>query len=300
MERPKVICLTPVLNESWILERFLKCASLWADQIIVADQGSTDGSREIARRFPKVTLVENPSAIFNEPERQQLLIAEARRIPGPKLLMALDADEFLTANFLSSPEWETILHSPPGTVIRFQWLEIISDTSGLRYFRFPWDPPIGYVDDNSTHNGTSIHSVRIPVPAGSATIVPTQIKLMHYCLIDRERFKSRLSWYQCYEFLNKLKRPLELYRFYHKDLFVSPSVIQPVPKEWIHGYEQLGIDISTVNRESYYRWDKEVLKWFDQYGVTKFRRVAIWDADWETLQKRLYPEKNQRRYRDPR
>jgi hypothetical protein len=107
MERPKLICLTPVLNEAWILERFLKCTSLWADHIIIADQRSTDGSREIARRCPKVTLIDNRSEVFNEPERQQMLLAEARRIPGAKILLALDADEFLTANFLTSPEWET-------------------------------------------------------------------------------------------------------------------------------------------------------------------------------------------------
>ena len=36
----KIICLTPVKNEGWILERFLKCTSLWADYIIIADQSS--------------------------------------------------------------------------------------------------------------------------------------------------------------------------------------------------------------------------------------------------------------------
>ena len=81
MLKPTVICLTPVKNEAWILERFLRCASLWADYIIIADQGSDDGSVEIATRFPKVILVENPSSIFNEPERQKLLL-EAARIPS--------------------------------------------------------------------------------------------------------------------------------------------------------------------------------------------------------------------------
>ena len=32
-ERPKIICLTPVKNEEWILRRFLRLASLWADHI---------------------------------------------------------------------------------------------------------------------------------------------------------------------------------------------------------------------------------------------------------------------------
>jgi len=84
--RPIIICLTPVKNESWILEKFLKCASLWADHIIVADQNSQDNSREIAAKFPKVHIINNPSQ-FHEGERQALLLREARKIEGPKLLM---------------------------------------------------------------------------------------------------------------------------------------------------------------------------------------------------------------------
>jgi Glycosyltransferases involved in cell wall biogenesis len=95
----KVICLTPVKNESWILERFLKCTSLWADHIIIADQNSDDGSEEIAKSFQKVIYVKNSASQFNEPERQKLLINEARKISGEKVLVALDADEALTGNF---------------------------------------------------------------------------------------------------------------------------------------------------------------------------------------------------------
>jgi glycosyltransferase involved in cell wall biosynthesis len=105
MERPTVICLTPVKNEAWVLERFLRCASVWADYIIIADQKSTDGSQEIARQFKKVILIENPSPTYNEFAREELLIEAARNISGPRLLVALDADEALTANFMNSVEW---------------------------------------------------------------------------------------------------------------------------------------------------------------------------------------------------
>ncbi len=52
-EKPLLICLTPIKNEAWILDRFLKCASLWADYIIIADQQSTDSSIEIAKNILK-------------------------------------------------------------------------------------------------------------------------------------------------------------------------------------------------------------------------------------------------------
>ena len=69
MTQPKIICLTPVRNEAWILKAFLSATSLWADIIIIADQMSTDGSREIARQFPKVKLLENNRSDIQKPVR---------------------------------------------------------------------------------------------------------------------------------------------------------------------------------------------------------------------------------------
>ena len=56
---PQLIVLTPVRNEAWVLRAFLTATSLWADKIIIADQMSTDGSREICKEFPKVILLDN-------------------------------------------------------------------------------------------------------------------------------------------------------------------------------------------------------------------------------------------------
>src|SRR5437773_8466501 len=50
----KTIALVPVRNDAWILEHSLACWSAFCDAIIVSDQDSTDGSRDIYKRFPKV------------------------------------------------------------------------------------------------------------------------------------------------------------------------------------------------------------------------------------------------------
>jgi hypothetical protein len=283
--RPTIVCLTPVKNEAWILERFLACASLWADQIIVADQGSDDGSQEIARRFPKVRLIENRSVTFNEPERQQMLIAAAREIPGPRLLIALDADEFMTANCLASAEWERMLAAAPGTVIKFEWPAILG---GRRYYTYPAKMPFGFMDDGSPHRGQKIHSPRVPVPEGAPELVMRDVRVMHYIGIDMERWKSKLRWYQCWEWLNDRQRRLvQLYRFYHKDIFVPESAVHPVPREWVQGYEAAGIDVTNVPRQASYRWDGEVLRLLAEHGPDKFRRLSIWDADWERMSREL-------------
>jgi GT2 family glycosyltransferase len=47
LEKPLLICLTATRNYGWVTRAFLKSNSLWADLIIIADQHSTDGTREI-------------------------------------------------------------------------------------------------------------------------------------------------------------------------------------------------------------------------------------------------------------
>ena len=127
ISKPLLICMTPIRNEAWLLHAFLNAASLWADHIIVADQQSTDGSRDIALSYPKVTLIDNNNPDFNEAERQKLLIDKAREIEGDKVLFGLDADEIFTANYQKTADWNKILTSKPGDVFWFKWAEIRPD-----------------------------------------------------------------------------------------------------------------------------------------------------------------------------
>jgi glycosyltransferase involved in cell wall biosynthesis len=299
MSRPTIICITPVKNEEWILARFLKCASLWADHIIVADQGSTDGSRELAKKFSKVILTENPSPTFNEPERQRLLIEAARQISGRRLLIALDADEFLTANFMTSPEWETLLQAEDGTIIYFDWPTVLSGP--YRYFLYPTPLPLGFVDDGSAHSGKTIHSPRIPLPSQASKLFLKTIKVMHYVGTDLSRWHSKLRWYQVWEYLNHPNRGLiNLYRFYHKDVGISPHMIVPLPQEWLLGYEKHGIDMTSVSQPDVFRWDKEVIQLFIKHGGRYFKKLAIWDVNWSQLYKEIYGDDTNIDLRDPR
>jgi glycosyltransferase involved in cell wall biosynthesis len=100
----KIICITPIRNEEWILERFLRCASVWADAVVILDQCSTDRSEEIARSFDNVKYVRNENSTFSEIDRQRRLMASAREFGPGNVMIALDADEMLSANFLASTE----------------------------------------------------------------------------------------------------------------------------------------------------------------------------------------------------
>lgn len=280
--KPKVICLTPVKNEAWILEKFLMAASLWADHIVVADQFSDDDSRKIAAKFPKVILVENPSKEFNEPERQKLLIDAARKIEGPKLLITLDADEFLTANFHESKEWEFILGVPPGTIIRF---ELVNLRPGCAKY---WSPdnyfPWGFMDDGSEHVGEVIHSTRIPMPSNAMMVDLSEIKVLHFQYVDWARMESKHRWYQCWERLNRPERSAyEIYKQYHHMYEIKEADLKAVKGQWFDYYQSCGIDIKAVKEEGIYWWDRQVLEYFQRYSTGKFRKLDIWGADWRRL-----------------
>jgi len=296
-EKPIIICLTPVRNEAWILNRFLKAAGLWADHIIIADQKSTDESREIAQKHSKVILIDNPSGTYNEAERQKLLIDEARKIKGPRLLITLDADEIFTPDILTSAEWQTVLESSPGTIFKFQWANICPDLQNMWIVKsLPW----GYMDDGYEHTGPIMHSDRVPLPPDHNVVLLNQIKVIHFQYTHWERMQSKHRWYQCYEKINfPEKSAINIFRTYHHMYAIPESQLIPVPLEWIKEYDRLGIDIISVCHEKKIWWDEQVLQLIEQYGGDFFKKINIWDVNWANKAK-LWGKTNTDIYKDPR
>ncbi|URM33461.1 glycosyltransferase family 2 protein [Cytobacillus firmus] len=279
MTNVKIVCITPVKNEEWLLDNFLEATSLWADHIIVADQNSTDRSKDIAAKYPKVTLIENNSKQFNEPERQKLLLEEARKIEGKKLIIALDADELLTPNW--EEELETIKRLPEGTIIQFRWENIHPN---LKQY---WSPStwmnFGYVDDGKEHIGSLIHSQRIPVYSISPRYQCNKVSVIHLQYIDWNRMTSKHRWYQCYETLNfTSKHPIEIFRMYHHMYSVREDLLE-IPNYWVNKYEELGIRIFSYNKPEYYWWDVEVINYLNQYSSKRFSLLPIWDVNWDRM-----------------
>lgn len=296
--RPKIVCLTPIKNEDWILESFLRCTSTWADHIIVADQMSDDASRQIANSFEKVTLIDNNSVTFNEPERQALLINEARKIPGPKVFVALDADEFFHADFIGSEQWEAMIAAAPGTVFNLQWACVRPGKQ--HYYVFPAEFPLVYVDDGYEHQGKEIHSPRLPLPPETPR-VSLGVKTLHLSTIDIDRFRSKNRWYMTWEFLNQNGdgRTYEIYRFYHYEFFITASRIKPLPAEWVEGYKPAA-DALSFKSQKYYRWDSIMLDFLIEHGPERFCKLAIWDTDWEEMHRELRGSEPPRSLKDPR
>ncbi len=278
----QIICLTPVRNEAWILDIFLRATALWADRIIIMDQASDDGTREIAASHPKVDLIDNPSATFNEPERQALLIATARqRYPG-SVLIALDADEIFTPEWMTTGACERLRAATPGTRLLARWANA---RPGMRSYWLGRWVTCGFVDDGVTaHQGRPIHSPRLPGPEGGDIIHETSTRILHYRGVDRRRMDSKHRWYQCWELLHGQRRDVvRQHRFYHSVETPRLRKFRRLPRAWRDWYHARGLVIDGYRQDEALWWDRELVQWLHLHGPERFRQLAIWNAPWPAI-----------------
>lgn len=292
---PKLICLTSVLNEAWFLDRFIQCASLWADHIIIGDQGSTDGSQEIAKKYEKVIFFENKrTGEMNEGDYRTPLFEKARQIEGPKILITLDADEILTPNY-ESKEWDTIRSAKPGTILSFTLHNLHPNGT---YWQFG-DAYTGYVDDGEPFKKGVIHAPRTIVPAGHDVLLCHDICILHYKFMDWERMLNRNRWYMCFEKVYGLSYPISIYRRYHQLDTIPANQWRPWEKQWTEGYAHYGIEITSILHQFNPMWDKQIIDYMIQYGAKHFRHLNIWDVNWNEKAEQL-GIKHEKSFADPR
>jgi glycosyltransferase involved in cell wall biosynthesis len=277
----KIVVITPIKNEEWILDRFLRVTSQFADHIIIADQNSMDGSVEICKKYPKVILIQNPSNQYDEASRQLLLLNTARElIPEQKIIFALDADEILAANATMTKGWHTMLSAQPGTVLFFEKEDLYP--TPFQYVSYPMLFPLGYVDDGAEHNPRKIHSKRVPTPDVAIRLYVHDVKILHYTWLRVGNQAAKERMYSVKENLFKTNNLFNRRRSYNPKInHLADSLVQPVPKEWFDQWEKLGIDMTTIPSNKYYWQDFDILKNFQTYGTYRFWLEPIWEFDWE-------------------
>lgn len=280
MKKPLFICMTPVRNEAWVLHAFLKATSLWADYIIIADQMSTDGSREIAMQYPKVILIDNDNPEFNEADRQKLLIDRARQIEGDKILFGLDADEIFTANFSETEDWYKILNSKPGDVFWFKWAEVCPDkkTYWESNVYYPWM----FHDDGKEPHGNyvrNMHSMRIPYPIEEKQMYyVNDFRVLHLAYLNPFRVNAKRRFYKFVDWTMNKRSTIKLSRSYAQ-FKVDP--VYSLKKELFDFKEDFGFELfNEVDLSSEKFWfDEYIVERISDYSINTINKLDIWDAD---------------------
>lgn len=309
MNRPIHIVMTPTRNEAWVIRAFLECNGLWADYIIIADQMSIDGTREIIAEYQnrwntlrsthqcQLIMIDNTNPEFNEAERQSMLVAKAREVAAGRdtLLWGLDADEILPVNWQETGDGKYILNSKKGEVFWFKWAQLAPDKKhyGDSVF-YPWlfhddgiEPHCNYV--------RNMHSMRIPYPEKKKQLYYVKdFRVLHCGLLDPMRIAAKNRFYQFVDWEMNHKSPISLSRNYgahrkenqinDRRYDLEPNAIAFPCGFWQH--IELGAKHTWFDDYVQERWAK--------YPINKLRKLDIWDEDFM----RYYAIEDKRRWID--
>lgn len=278
---PILICMTPIRNEAWVLHAFLKATSVWADHIIIVDQLSTDGSREIALSYPKVTLIDNNNPDFNEAERQKLLIDKAREIEGDKILFGLDADEVFSANFSETTDWQKVLNSKPGDVFWFKWAEICPDFKSYWESETIYYPWVFHDDDKEPHGNyvRNMHSMRIPYPIDEKQMYYiNDFRVLHLAYLNKYRVDAKRRFYKFVDWSLNNRHFVNLSRSYAQ---AKKDLIFEMKTEFVDYKNKYGFDLFEYVDTTSNKF------WFDRYIVDRINnfpdkfvsKLDIWDEE---------------------
>lgn len=285
-DKPTIVVITPIRNEAWVLDAYLTCTSSWADYIILADQHSDDGSREIARKYEKVILIDNPTEEWYEYICRTRLLEEAAKIPGEKIIFGLDADEFLSEGFEKTESWKRILHSKGNEIFCFNWLNLFDNFSTAEYtsMHYEWaahfDASVDVVEEYKKREGHAVHCTRVPCLETDRCdyVFVDDFWVIHLAKLNHERTHQKLDFYQV-TWVDKNKEranPISMYRNYNK--YYPDSLIHednPVKLCCMGDPKDYSYLVKTSDYGKHYV--DEMIQVFKREGTDKFLKLCIWD-----------------------
>ena len=285
MEKPKIIVITPVRNEAWVLDAFLTCTSSWADHIILADHHSEDDTRAIAQKYEKVILIDNPTFEWYESECRTRLLEEAYKISGDKIIFALDADEFLSEGFEKTESWNKIINSKGNEIFCFNWLNLYDDFSTAEYtsMHFEWaahfDDAVDVVGEYRKRETRAVHCARVPcLEEGCHYVNVDDFWVVHLAKLNHQKIRQKNDFYQVtWVDKNKSKAsPINMYReysrYYPAKLVHLDTPMKLCRKDDPKDYSYL---VQTADYGKHYV--DEMIRVFEREGTTKFAKLCIWD-----------------------
>lgn len=287
--RPLLIVLTPVRNEAWILPAFLKATSLWADCIIIADQNSTDGSREIAMQYKKCIVIDNNAKEMHQAATRRLLFDKAAEVCKGRraLVFALDADEFLAYGGVECLDWQKLVYSEPNTAFLFRWINVLPGNKyTLANENWYLAAHVGDGFFGGQYPDFNIHEWRLPWPSvidESKTVRLKHFDVLHFAVWNKERARNKIKFYQVSSLHRNLRgyTAVGLYRQYHS--LPCDEKYEELPDGVFDFYKRQGVDIlSEIKSDEigqYYL--DEMVKFIKEDGATRYARLDIWDKDFE-------------------
>ena len=276
-KRPLLVCLSCTRNYGWVTRCFLEINSRWADYIVIVDQMSTDGTREMCAEYKNVILVDDPDYTYKEADRARMALNRAREIEGDKILIYLDIDEILPANYLQTKAWQQIISSPVGAMFNLRWANIMSD----RKHYFTEDTPGQWMhrvlhDDGVTPYTVSeqIHVPLLPWIDGVEDICLEDLRIMHFGVYNENWTYAKMRYYQMVDVKQKRSKSLvSIYRQYH--IFNTENIsTHDIPSEWQYRNVNIYDLIDVVSLPIICQYMKDMIV---EDGIERYAKLDIWE-----------------------
>jgi glycosyltransferase involved in cell wall biosynthesis len=182
----KLTALIPCKDERKNIRPCIESVRSIADEILIADSGSTDGTLDIVRSIGGCRIVERE--YVNSANFKNWAIPQAEH----EWILLVDADERVTPEL--AQEVRQLLDSPPADKHGF-WIDRVGHFLGYRINRCGWNADAVirlFRRDTSRYKDRWVHS-EIDLPA--ARVGKLKHSLLHYTMWDSDKYVYKLNRY---------------------------------------------------------------------------------------------------------
>jgi glycosyltransferase involved in cell wall biosynthesis len=189
----KLTALIPCKDERRNIRPCIESVRSIADEILVADSGSTDGTLDIVRKIGGCRIIERE--YINSANFKNWAIPQARN----DWILLVDADERVTPELAA--EVRQLLASPPADKDGF-WIDRLGHYLGYRIDHCGWNADAVirlFRRDMSRYKDRWVHS-EIDLPA--ARVGKLKHSMLHYTMWDSDKYVYKLNRYASWGALN--------------------------------------------------------------------------------------------------
>jgi hypothetical protein len=287
-KKVKIIGLIAARNEELFISQCLRALSKFTDAIIFLDDASDDQTLSVVESLASECkidkIIRKTEWVRDEPGDRNLLLEAGREMGGTHFVV-LDADEMFTSNLADGNILRDIIFSlRPGDKLMLTWIQLWRSMKYYRYDKSGWTSTYKDVifcdDGQSFYVSDFIHTPRAPqnLTGKQHKLEGYTFGILHFQFVNWRNMLIKQAWYRCLEQIRHPdKSAEEINALYAPSKDETNLGLQHAPNEWLEGYSFFDITIFSSQQS----WqEKQVLQWFQEYGLDHFAALDIWDIDW--------------------